>query len=286
MKKVWFGPAGNGDSFYSAGYKASVDAPAFLKRIGLSAYEYQCGKGVNIGEKTAALIGKAAKDNNIRLSLHAPYYINLANPAEDSVKNNIRYISESAMAAKMMGADRIVVHAGAIMKQARQDALEAAKITVKSALCELDAAGLGDIVICIETMGKINQLGTLEEVLELCNVDERLLPTVDFGHLNARTLGSLVDRYKVIEVFDMMEDKIGLDRARIFHSHFSKIEYTKGGEKRHLTFEDEIYGPFFEPIAEQVYKRGYEPVFICESMGTQIEDALTMKRIYEGQAGE
>ena len=163
----------------------------------------------------------------------------------------------------------------------REEALELAKDTLKRAYQALDEQNLGHIHLCPETMGKVNQLGTLEEVLELCLIDERLIPCIDFGHLNARTFGKLNSFEAVKEVFDKMEDKLGTSRMRQFHSHFSKIEYTlKGGEKCHLTFADTIYGPQFEPVAEMIVRKNASPTIICESAGTQAEDALTMKQIY------
>ena len=129
-------------------------------------------------------------------------------------------------------------------------------------------------------MGKINQLGTLDEVLELCALDERLIPCIDFGHLNARTLGGLnsFDDFKA--VFDRVENKLGISRLREFHSHFSKIEYSAGGEKRHLTFEDKVFGPDYQPVIELVLKKNCSPTIICESAGTQAEDAKAMKDYY------
>lgn len=110
-------------------------------------------------------------------------------------------------------------------------------------------------------MGKINQLGNLEEVLELCTVDERLLPCVDFGHLYARSLGELEGRAACAQMLDRMEAVLGEERASGFHSHFSKIEFTlKGGEKRHLCFSDPGYGPDFRPLAEEVARRGWGTV--------------------------
>ena len=275
-----FGVAGNGDLFYSQGYKASEEMPLWLRNFGLDAYEYQCGNGVRIKEETARKIGKNAEENGILMSLHSPYYINLATPEEEKRKKSIDYIVQSLAAADFMGAKRVVVHSGAIGKMTREEALEYAKITVKLAQQTADDMGYGNIHLCIETMGKINQLGNLEEVTELCRIDDRLLPTVDFGHLNARMLGGLKTYEDFLKIFDTIENKLGKDRLQIFHSHFSKIEYTKGGEKKHLTFADEIYGPDFEYVAEIVYKKGLSPTFICESAGTQPEDALTMKKIY------
>ena len=137
-------------------------------------------------------------------------------------------------------------------------------------------------IICPETMGKINQLGTLDEVLELCTLDDEMLPCVDFGHLNARTHGEIktIDDYSAM--LDKIENSLGHDRLSQMHIHFSKIEYTNSGERRHLTFADEIYGPQYEPLCELLAKRNLNCTVICESDGTQAEDASLMKKAYLG----
>ena len=137
------------------------------------------------------------------------------------------------------------------------------------------------MTVCPETMGKVNQLGNLEEVMELCSIDERLIPCIDFGHLNARDLGAFKSFEDYKKVFECIENRLGTDRLKRFHSHFSKIEYSAGGEKKHLTFEDTVYGPDFEPVAELTLQKGAYPTFICESDGTQAEDAARMRSILE-----
>ena len=196
------------------------------------------------------------------------------------VDADTRGVSVSA-AAKKIGAERIVIHSGSCSKITREEALELAKDTLLRARKAAVEAGFEDIIFCPETMGKFNQLGNLEEVLELCRLDDTFLPTVDFGHLNARTLGEINSKEAFERILDDIGNKLGTDRLKRFHSHFSKIEYTQGGgEKRHLTFEDEIYGPRFEPLMELIAKRGLHPTFICESAGTQDIDALAMKKCY------
>ena len=279
---VLFGVAGNSNAFTTTVSKASADAPAWLRQIGLDAYEYQCGKGVRVGQATAELIGCNAAEAGVALSLHAPYFISLANPDPDSVKKTIGYVTASCQAARWMGAQRIVLHSGALMKRSREEALAIAKGNLATVVRACDELGYSDLTLCPETMGKINQLGNLEEVLELCTVDERLLPCVDFGHLYARSLGELEGRAACAQMLDRMEAVLGEERASGFHSHFSNSEFTlKGGEKRHLCFSDPGYGPDFRPLAEEVARRGWEPWIICESAGTQSEDALTMKKIYQ-----
>ncbi len=276
-----FGPAGNSESFSAMGYKSSLQVPEYLVKMGLDCFEYQCGRGVNIGLDKAVELGKIAKEHGITLSLHAPYYISMSSLEEEKRLNSVNYILASANAVNAMGGDRIVVHTGSCGKISREEALMLAKDTMKIALKALDENGLSHIHICPETMGKINQLGTLEEVVALCELDERLIPCIDFGHLNARNLGGLSDYSDFEKIFEIIENRLGSERLKSFHSHFSKIEYTTGGEKRHLTFADTVYGPDFEPLMELTAKKNCNPIFICESAGTQAEDALTMKKYYK-----
>lgn len=278
-----FGPAGNSNSFFKMGYKGSLQVPEYIQRMGLDAFEYQCGRGVNIGEDKARELGKLAAEKNITLSLHAPYYISMSSVEEEKRLNSINYIMSSAKAVDYMGGNRIVVHTGSCGKISRETALDLAIDTMKKALAALDAEGLGHIHICPETMGKVNQLGTLDEVLALCKIDERLIPCIDFGHLNARDLGYFKTKEDYKTVFDKIENALGYDRLCTFHSHFSKIEYTAGGEKRHLTFEDTVYGPDFEPVLDLVVQKKCSPIFICESDGTQAEDVKLMKDYYNRQ---
>lgn len=275
-----FGPAGNAADFP---YKTSEKAPGWIAQQGLDCYEYQCGKGVHIGEETARRIGLAAVQAGIALSLHAPYFINLANPDLESQQKTIGYIISACRAAAWMGADRVVIHSGALMGRTRRQAMEIALPALRSVLSACDDAGFGHITLCPETMGKINQLGDLDEVLALCQLDERLIPCIDFGHLYARSLGRDDGEEAMARMLDQVAAALGQDRASRFHSHFSHIEFTlKGGEKCHRTFEDDGgYGPDWAPLARQVALRGWSPTFICESAGTQARDAREMKRIYQ-----
>lgn len=283
---VMFGPAGNSDRF-SAEHRSSLAAPGWIAAMGLECYEYQCGKGVNVGEETAKKMGEAARQAGITLSLHAPYFINLANPDPESLKKTTGYILSACKAADWMGAGRVVIHTGALMKRSRREALDIAKGSLKEVIAACDGAGYGHIALCPETMGKINQLGDLEEVLELCTLDERLLPTVDFGHLYARSLGADEGEEATARMLDRMEQVLGTERASRFHSHFSRIEFTpNGGEKCHRTFGDNGgFGPDPTPLMTLLAQRGWSPTVICESAGTQAEDALTMKEIYQAALG-
>ena len=273
-----FGPGGNSDAFRLAGLKSTVDAPAWVKSIGLDAYEYEAGNGLSASPAILSAIGREAEKNNIKMSFHTPYFISLSGVVEEKRLNSINYIRQSLDAAKLLGVGTIVVHSGSAAKITRDEAMRLAGDTLVKTLSAVDTYG---IKIGLETMGKVNQLGTLDEVLELCRIDSAFVPVVDFGHMNARDLGGVfVSADDYLRVFDKIDRALGADVASNLHCHFSKIEWTGSGEKRHLTFEDQIYGPNFEPLVEVIYKNNLSPTIICESAGTQSDDALSMKKYY------
>ncbi|MDQ2085294.1 TIM barrel protein [Herbivorax sp. ANBcel31] len=278
---IRFGPSGNSESFYNAGYKSSVDMPKWLADMGLNAYEYQCNRGVRIGKEASGKIGEEALKHDIFLSIHAPYYVNMASPEEEKRENSKKHIIKTLNAAKWMGAKRIVVHVGSYSKVDKKWALYTVKKGLSQVIEEADNSGLGEITICPEILGKNNQLGSLEEILDLCKIDERLTPTVDFAHLHARGQGSLSSPADFESVLDILENSLGKERFKNLHCHFSRVEFTKGGEKKHWTMKDIQYGPEFSHLAEIILKKKMEPVIICESRGKMAEDALKMKKIYE-----
>lgn len=283
-KQAIFGPGGNSQSFYDAGFKSTLQAPAFVKGLGLGAYEFEAGNGLTAGLDTLRRIGEAARREGVEMSLHAPYYISLSGVVEEKRLKSVEYILRSVEAAEALGADTVVIHSGSAAKITREQAMALARDTLEKTL---EAVGETDIHLGLETMGKINQLGTLDEVIALCQIDPRLYPVVDFGHMNARERGGFfpdADSYR--RVFDRVAEGLGDEKARYMHCHFSRIEYTDAGEKRHLTFEDATYGPFFEPLAEALVRDGLCPRIICESAGTMAEDALLMQQAYLAARGK
>ncbi|MBE6546507.1 MAG: endonuclease IV [Ruminococcaceae bacterium] len=278
-----FGPGGNSQSFYDEGYKSTLQAPKWLVQKGLDAYEYQAGNGLTAGAETLKKIGEEAKAQGILMSLHTPYFISLSGVEEEKRLKSIDYISRSLRAAEALSADTIVIHTGSAAKITREEAMALAADTLTR---NLEVNGNTDIRMGLETMGKINQLGTLEEVLTLCKLSPLYHPVVDFGHLNARNLGGYFpdcDSYRAI--FDRIAVTLGDEYAYNLHCHFSKIEYTGAGEKKHLTFADTEYGPLFDPLAEAIVREGVCPRIICESAGTMAEDALAMKAMWQTARG-
>ena len=287
MKRIdhpTFGPGGNSDAFKAAGKKSTVEAPEWIRSIGLGAYEFEAGRGVNAGEAVLRKIGEEAKKHGILMSLHAPYFISLSGVEEEKRLKSIDYISRSLAASELLGADTIVIHTGSAATISREEAMRLAADTLEK---NLEVNGETDIRMGLETMGKVNQLGTLEEVIRLCRISPKYHPVVDFGHLNARHIGGHFpdcDSYR--RVFDTIGSSLGDEYAYNLHCHFSKIEFTSKGEKKHLTFSDTVYGPDFEPLAEAIIKGGVAPRIICESDGTMSDDALAMKRMWLEAGGK
>ncbi len=279
---IKFGPSGNSESFQLLKDKSTENAAKWCYEMGLDCYEYSFGRGVNLSAEKAVSIGNAFKNVGLDLSVHAPYFINLATPEDEKAVNSFNYILSSAKMMKLMQGKRIVFHPAAQGKVSREEAVLKTLDRMKILRDLIYENSLNDMIFCPETMGKSAQIGTIEEIAAFCKVDECFIPTIDFGHVNAREQGSLktVNDYK--SRLEYLIGELGMNKMKHFHAHFSKIQYSTKGEIRHLTFEDKEYGPEFEPLAIALKELELEPVVICESAGTQAEDALTMKKIYFG----
>ncbi len=277
---IKFGPSGNGESFYAAGLKHTEQAAKFCRERDLDCYEYSFGRGITLSEGKAIAIGEAFKNENVEISVHAPYYINFANPDDEAAQKSFGYVLDSAKFLKLMGGDRLVFHPAAQGKATREEAVAKTCDRIKTLRDYIYLNDLQNLKFCPETMGKIAQIGTLEEVVEFCKIDQCFTPCVDFGHLNAREQGSLKTEKDYRDRLEYMISELGYERIKHFHVHFSKIMYGAKGEIKHLTFADTVYGPEFEPLALALKKLKLEPYIVSESAGTQSEDASEMKHIY------
>jgi deoxyribonuclease-4 len=278
---VRFGPAGNDVTFYEAGYKHTYEAPIFLKSKGLTAYEYSFGRGILLKDDMAEKIGCAMKEADIAISIHAPYYINFATPTDEMAEKSYMYVLESLKKLRIIGGNRLVVHPASQGKMERHDAVELTKKRLHILKDKIIEAGYGDMYICLETMGKSAQIGTYEEILDFCTIYDKYLPTFDFGHINALTQGTLKTKEDYKKILDRSIEVIGLDRTKLAHIHFSKIEYGAKGEIKHLTLEDKVFGPEFEPLAELLKEYDMNSVVISESKEYMARDAEILKNIYE-----
>ena len=277
---IKFGPSGNSESFYAEGFSHTEQAAQFVKLRGLDCFEYSFGRGVRMSDETAFAIRQAFEKAGVEISVHAPYFINFANPDDEMAMKSFGYVLDSARMVKKMGGKRIVFHPAAQGKAKREEAVALTEERLKILRDMIYEEGLQDLIFCPETMGKLAQIGTVEEITRFCKIDPIFTPCIDFGHINAREQGSLktVDDYK--SRLSYMISELGYERMKHFHSHFSKIMYSAKGEIKHLTFEDMIYGPEFEPLAVALKELGLEPYLVSESAGKQVEEAEYMKKVY------
>ena len=282
---IKFGPSGNSASFYAAGYEHTEEAAGYVKEMGLNCFEYSFGRGVRMTEAKARSIGQAFAAQDVEISVHAPYFINFANPDDEMAAKSYGYVLDSAKMVRLMGGKRVVFHPAAQGKDSRETAVSRAEDRLKILRDYIYLNELDGLMFCPETMGKHAQIGTPEEIVRFCRIDRVFTPCVDFGHVNAREQGSLKTAADYKRLLEYMIGELGYERMKHFHVHFSKIMYGAKGEIKHLTFADEVYGPQFEPLAEVLHELALEPYIVSESDGTQAEDAAAMKRMYEAYRG-
>lgn len=279
--RATFGPSGHDEQFTLDGNSATIQMPTWLKAKGLTLFEYSFGRGVRITDATAEAIGNEADANGIEISVHAPYFINFGSVEQEKADNSINYLTSSLHALRHFHGSRCVFHPGAEGKQPRNEAFARTLDNFARALDVIKSNGDDDLIVCPEIMGKQAQIGTVDEVVELCKLAPNVYPCVDFGHVNSLWGGALKTADDFQRIIDTLFDGLGEQKTKNMHVHFSKIMYGVKGEIKHLTFADEIYGPQFEPFCEVIVKNNLTPHILCESAGTQMFDSLYMQSVYQ-----
>jgi len=266
---LFFGPAGVPPSADS-----TQEGVRLVSRLGLNALEVEFVRGVRMKEEEARRVGRTAADLGVRLSAHAPYYINLNSRDADIIKKSKEHILLTMRRAHDLGAKIIVVHAGFYSEMPSEAATEIIARGIAEVREKADGEGLSDVVLGLETMGKKASWGTLREMRNICSQVKNVQPVVDFAHLHARGHGSLrtaADFAKVIADFERF-------KAPFMHAHFTGIEWGQSGERRHL--EVSAGSPDFALLAPLIQGKGYDITLICESPLLE-KDALVMKNIAE-----
>jgi len=277
-EKVRFGPAGLPVLPFEGN---TVDAMAYLKKEGLDAMEVEFVRGVHMSDETARRCRAEAERNGIKLSCHAPYWINCAAKEPLKLKNTVRNLLETARAAHILGAEVIVFHPAFYLGRPKEDVLKMTAALLKEVYERMKAEGLRDVWLGAETAGKTTQLGGLEETLELARVVEGVKPVIDFAHLHARGNGWIKGKPQYSEIFEKMEKALGRKAVESFHSHFSEIEYGEYGEKNHAPLGSlPKPSPDFKPLAGVLAENGYSGTVVCETPMLDL-DARQMSRIYE-----
>ena len=274
MPHYRYGPAGKPITMKSSDL---LKAPAFLREMGLSAMEYEAVRGVNIKEEKARAFGEEARSNNVILSLHAPYFINLAGK-KSTIEASIQRLNESVAAAHWMGAYVVVFHPG-YYKDApsRREAVRKVIESLKQVVEYRGGIGAQEVWLGPETTGRTSQVGELDETILIAQSLDKVRPVVDFAHLYARHSGRFITKIDdVLKVIEKIESSLGTEVLKPLHIHFSKIEFGRGGEREHHTLDEDRYGPDFKIVCKGLCETGVDAVIISESPVLE-QDALKMK---------
>lgn len=271
-EKLIFGTAGVPKSTKASNSIAGIER---VRELELGCMELEFVQGVRMSEKGAANVFEAARKENIALSVHAPYYINLNSPEEEKLKASMERIYQSARIGSLCGAESIVLHAAFYQKSSKETVYE----NVSKALQELTEQLRNEDIHAVlrpETMGKTTQFGTLEEVLSLSGEIEGVMPCLDFSHMHARE-GKENSYPEFVAILSKVENSLGKEGLENMHMHISGIEYDRNGEKRHLTLKESDFN--YPELLRALKEFDVKGLVICESPIME-EDALLLKKTY------
>jgi deoxyribonuclease-4 len=259
-----------------------ADVPRLLREEGLDALEYEAvrwGKKPQIKREDAGKFGSEAGRNDVWLSLHGSYFINLCGNNAIIEASKQRLIA-CASAAEWMKARLVVFHPGFYGERSAKEAFEICLKALKEVVETLQSDGIKNVKIGPETMGRLHQLGSLDEILSLCEAVEQTQLVVDWSHLHARDMGRFRTAEDFRKVVERAEDRLGAEAVKNMHCHFTKIEFTDKGERRHHTLEEKRYGPDFRMLAKVITEFRLKPVIISESPILDL-DAIRMRDILQ-----
>jgi len=276
-----FGPAGVPPLFRVLGARIP-DVPGLLREENLDAFEYQAvrwGQKPQMKQEDAECLGAEARKNDVLLSMHGSYYVNLCGKKEVAEASKKRLVA-CATAANWMGAYVVVFHMGFYGRLEKSYAFRTCVNALKDIIATMNSLGIRNVKLGPETMGKVFQVGSLDEILTICEEVEQTQLVIDWSHMHARRQGRFrkVDDFRAVA--EEVERRLGTEAARTMHCHFSKIEYTDKGERRHHVLDEARYGPDFEMLAEVIAEFKMRSVIICETPLLDL-DAVKMRDTYK-----
>jgi deoxyribonuclease-4 len=281
-----FGVAGFPINFFSSQYKKNRDNIfEWLNSLGLSALELQCTYGVRMSDEQAIRYKKLAEEKDIKLTIHAPYYVNLGSKNQQTVINSKNEIIKAFRLANIIGASRIIFHPGGGYGKTEEDRAEGISQIITALNDIKPNIDTTNVKIYPEIGGKVASLGRLDEIIDICKSVDYAYPCIDLAHLHAREQGSMVSQAKILDVLNKIEVELGRDSLLRAHFHMYPVDYTVGGEKIHKAFEDrDASGKRYLPIAsdfiEAIKQKDLHPLVICEAYNTQEIGAMLMRDIY------
>lgn len=274
-----FGPAGVPSGFKVL--KSPVfEIPKYLHDEGLDAFEYQAvrwGLKPQMKKDDAEKLGINAKKHDVWLTVHGSYFVNFCGDEETIMKSKARLLA-CATAADWMNAHVVVFHPGFYGEKSPRKALELCVKALSEVVESMKSFQITKVHLGPETTGKLSQFGSLDEVLTLCERVELTEPVIDWAHIHARERGKMETVGDFRKILDLIEKRLGTDVMKKLHCHYTHVEFTGKGEKRHHIMDEVEYGPSFEALASLIAELGLTPVIISESPVLDV-DAQKMRDI-------
>jgi deoxyribonuclease-4 len=268
-----FGPAGMPPRFKIL-KKPVTEVPKYLHNEGLDSFEYQMvrwGPKPQIKQETAAQLGKTAVEQDVWLTAHGSYFINLTSSNKETLEASKRRLLACVTGANWMGAHIVVFHPGSYAGRSPKEVFETCAEAMEEVVECMRSLGITNVHLAPEMMGRPAQFGSVEEVLALCERVDLTEPNVDWAHLHAREGGAFKTIEDVRKVMDDIEKKLGTSALKNLHCHYSHIEFTSKGEKRHHNLDRAEYGPDFKFLAKLIAERDLKPVIACETPNLDID---------------
>lgn len=272
VEKLFFGTAGVPRSTKASNSVAGIER---VRELGLDCMELEFVQGVRMSEKGAENVLEASRRENIALSVHAPYYINLNSSEEEKIKASMERIYQAARIGSLCGAESIVLHAAFYQKNSKEAVYEKVSKALRELAGQFRAEGI-PAVLRPETMGKRTQFGTLEEVLALSEEIEGVMPCLDFSHMHARE-GKENSYPEFMAILSKVENSLGKEGLANMHMHVSGIEYDRNGEKKHLILRESDFN--YPELLKALKEFEVKGLVICESPIME-DDALLLKKTY------
>ncbi|MHA1720742.1 MAG: TIM barrel protein [Promethearchaeota archaeon] len=256
------------------------EIPEYLSNLGLNAYEFSAGRMANFSDSPIYNKFRANSEKyDVAISIHAPYYISFTSENPETYEKSIERLANTYAWAVWLNAKRIVLHPGSYGKNNEKRDLIRLIVNGINRSIELSEdlfPGLKkkfkNVCLCPETMGKLGQLGSTDEIIEICKQvgTEKARPCIDFGHMYARNRGKVVGDRLYKPIFEKIENELGKEIVENLHIHYSKVEFSQKGEKMHHT-NDSSWGPDIESLFKIVRDQGFKPIIINESPDLELD---------------
>lgn len=268
-----FGPAGMPPGF-KALKQPVTEVPEYLRNEGLDSFEYQMvrwGPKPQIRKEIAEELGKKAREQDIWLTAHGSYFVNLTSSNKETIEASKKRLLACVTGASWMGAHIVVFHPGSYAARPPKEVFETCARGMEEVVESMRSLGITKVHLAPEMMGKPSQFGTVEEVCALCERVDLTEPNVDWAHLHSRDGARFKTIDDVRKVMDQIEKRLGTKALKNLHCHYSHIEFTDKGERRHHNVDRTEYGPDFRFLAKLIVERDLDPVIACETPNLDVD---------------